>query len=181
MTRYLALLRGINVGGHRIIKMEGLAQMFADMKLKNVSTFIQSGNVLFSAKEPDMQKLGTKIEQHLLKELGYAVGVVLRTTETMQAVLQGNPYASLPDDTIKKYVAFFSAVPDGPKTKTILDLSAAHEQISIEGDHAYLAIQKDSGIKERLTNAFLEKKLGVLSTVRNWATVNKLAMLLQEK
>ena len=106
MIRYIALLRGINVGGHKIIKMEELAQLFAALKFKEVKTFIQSGNVLFNAPAQSIDSLQQKIEKHLHKSLGYEVTTLLRTPIEFQQIITGNPFAHMPDDEVKKYCVY---------------------------------------------------------------------------
>ena len=91
MTLYIALLRGINVGGHRI-KMERLRELFAELGLSNVRTHIQSGNVFFESPETDRDALTTAIEAHLARALGYKVPVFLRTPAELERSLHPNPF-----------------------------------------------------------------------------------------
>ncbi|RYZ75251.1 MAG: DUF1697 domain-containing protein, partial [Proteobacteria bacterium] len=91
MTLYIAFLRGINVGGHRV-KMDHLRELFRELGLANVRTYIQTGNVFFETTETDRDALTTRIEQHLLEALGYEVPTFLRTPIELQQSLQLNPF-----------------------------------------------------------------------------------------
>lgn len=91
--RHVALLRAINVSGQKIIKMEDLRRMFEMPGLKNISSFIQSGNILFDAAEKDTERLRIKIEKKLLKDLGYAVEVFVRTAGEISAIVDNNPFS----------------------------------------------------------------------------------------
>ncbi len=90
MPQYIAFLRGINVGGHRV-KMDRLRSLFEELNLKDVSTFIASGNVLFSAEAEDVDALRHTIEHHLAQELGYEVSTFLRSPAQLAAIAAGDP------------------------------------------------------------------------------------------
>src|SRR5436190_19969773 len=92
MTKYVALLRGINLAGYKQIKMAELKGIFESLGLKNVKTIILSGNVLFETTETDPQKVIKKIEKGLLKALGYEVAVILRTIAELQALAESDPF-----------------------------------------------------------------------------------------
>ena len=107
MIRYIALLRGINVSGQKIIKMEALKNIFESLKLKNVKTYIQSGNVIFDASEKNSVLLNERIEKHLNKSLGYKVSVMLRTVTELGEIIKLNPYKKIDiDKDIHLYVSF---------------------------------------------------------------------------
>lgn len=181
MIRYIALLRGVNVGGHRIIKMEDLAHLFTELTFKEVRTYIQSGNVLFNAAKQNTDTLRKKIETHLLGQLGYEVPTMLRNPAEMDQVLINSPFADAPDEAVKKYVAFLTGIPEMMRTEALTALNNEYESIYFSNKEAYILLRKDNPAKERFTNTFIEKKLGLSATVRNWATVNKLAQLQKEK
>lgn len=176
MIRYIAFLRGINVSGQKLIKMEALKQYFEMPGFKNVATYIQSGNVLFDSKETDAEKLRLKIEKQLAKQLGYDVPVVLRSIEEIKTVIKNSPIKPPAADSKQKlYVHFLSAVPVKGLDAALQAYRGAEEQIIIKGKEAYLLSISYGNTK--LTNTLIEKKLGVTSTARNWATVNKVTML----
>ena len=89
---YVALLRGINVGGHKLIKMKELARIFTDNGLKNVRTYIASGNVIFESGSANKAALTRKIEKALQQTLGYEVTVVLRTLSEIESIVNRNPF-----------------------------------------------------------------------------------------
>src|SRR6478609_3453778 len=109
MTRHLALLRGINVSGHNMIKMDALKKMLENMGFQNVETYIQSGNVFVDSEEENGASVGFKIKQEIFREFGHDVPVVTITKEDLEACFRNNLYLKEKDcDTKKLYVAFIS-------------------------------------------------------------------------
>jgi uncharacterized protein (DUF1697 family) len=92
MKRYITFLRAINVGGHNVIKMERLRILFEAIGLKNVETFIASGNVIFDSKNTDNSALENKIEKHLLTSLGNNIAAFIRTTDQLQQIINHKPF-----------------------------------------------------------------------------------------
>jgi len=177
--RYVALLRAINVSGQKIIKMEDLRRMFEMPGIKNISTYIQSGNVLFDAPEQDDEKLRVKIEKQLLKQLGYAVEVFVRSAAEMAAIVENNPFAQTQSaHKTATYVSFLSAAPNAAQVKDIEAQSFDMEQYRVVGRELYCRMIKDVERKEIFSNKLMEKKLGVTATTRNITSVTKLAVLL---
>jgi uncharacterized protein (DUF1697 family) len=107
---YIALLRGINVGGH-VVKMDRLRQLFEEIGLRNVRTYIQSGNVFFETEQEDRAALASTIEQHLGAALGYAVPVMLRTVEEVERVLALDPFGHLDVTDDMRLCIMFMAEP----------------------------------------------------------------------
>jgi uncharacterized protein (DUF1697 family) len=176
MIRYVAFLRGINVSGQKLIKMEALRQYFELPGFKNIVSYIQSGNVLFDSKETDEAKLLAKIEKQLAKQLGYEVPVVLRSVAEMKEVIGGNPFKDEPADSVRKlYVHFLSGAPDKAQHSCLDSYKSDQEEIKIVGREMYFLAPGFGNTK--LTNSLIEKKLGVTATARNWATVNKVVTL----
>lgn len=174
VTRYVAFLRGINVSGHRIIKMEELRQHFRMPGIENIATYIQSGNVVFDTDVPDMVALRAAIEQQLFTVLGYSVTVLLRSHDELRRIVAANPFAGLPaDDGRSLSITFLSAPPAAQLVDALPAVSGKRDEVRVVGTDAYILYERYSDSK--LSNPFLEKKLGVLATTRNWATVNKVA------
>jgi uncharacterized protein (DUF1697 family) len=174
--RYVAFLRGINVSGQKLIKMEALRQHFEMPGIKNVVTYIQSGNVLFDSNETDEQKLRNKIEKQLNKQLGYDVPTIVRSITDIQRVIKSNPFKDSMDEAGKKlYVHFLSEEPESHLHALLDAYKSKDEEIRILKREAYL-LTAGYGTT-RLNNSLMEKKLGVTSTARNWATVNKITQL----
>jgi uncharacterized protein (DUF1697 family) len=172
MIRYIAFLRAVNVGG-RMVKMDTLKTMLTMPGIRNISTYIQSGNVAFDCKETEKGKLTAKIESKLLKELGWEVKTLLRTKSELEAIINSNPYKKFPED-MALHVTFLSAAPDADLVKQLLALQTDAEQFVVIGTYAYIFVKKGTYGETKFSNTFVEKKLKVSATTRNWATVNKM-------
>lgn len=173
MPKYIALLRGINVSGQKLIKMDALRAMFEAGGCSDVKTYIQSGNVAFEHPEADENALRKHIESHLKTSLGYAVPTLLRNRTQLEAIVAGNPYSpDLPDFGKKMYVAFFENAPSATAVENIAPFVNDMEKLVVKGSEGYLHYNEGLG-KAKLTNAIIERKLG-MATLRNWNTVNTL-------
>jgi uncharacterized protein (DUF1697 family) len=177
MARYVAFLRGINVSGQKLIKMEALRGHFIMPGVTNISTYIQSGNVLFDAKTNDTAALTQKIEKQLLKQLGYAVTVVTRSAEEMRAIIETNPFSEDEVNGRKLYVTLLANAPGKEEQKKLASFNTETEETRVIGKEVYLLTAGYGDTK--LSNTFIEKKLGTTATTRNWATMNKLLALMQ--
>jgi uncharacterized protein (DUF1697 family) len=178
MPKYIALLRGINVSGQKIIKMDALRAMFESAGCLDVKTYIQSGNVAFTHAQADAGNLRSHIEAHLQAALGYAVPTLLRDHAALAQVVAANPFPlDLPDFGKKVYVAFFEKAPFPAAIESIQPYVNELERLVIQGDEGYLYYDAGLG-KAKLTNAILERKLG-MATLRNWNTVTTLLEMAQ--
>lgn len=175
--KYIALLRGINVSGQKLIKMEHLKSLFEAMSLKNVQTYIQSGNVVFDAAQK-AAPLRSLIEKELENQLGYAVPVLLRTAAEMSQLANFNPFSSrkMPG-TSMIYVSFLEKIPLPEQQTEFLSMENKNEFLAFEGAHLYTQIRKDTSDKILFTNMLLERKLKQQATTRNINTVLKLSQL----
>ncbi|MEU1398717.1 DUF1697 domain-containing protein [Micromonospora zamorensis] len=174
MTRYVALLRGVNVGTTRLA-MADLRRIVTDLGHEDVKTYLQSGNVAFGSTVRDAEKLAAGIERALADELALTVPVLVRSGRELAAVAGGNPYADREDDPTRLLVAFL-ATP--PKTSTVDGLTVpGGENVSftVTGREVFLHFVDGGYGRSKFTNAYLEKKLGVVSTSRNWKSVRALA------
>jgi uncharacterized protein (DUF1697 family) len=175
MTRYIAFLRAVNVGG-RTVKMEALRGYLAMPGFKNIATYIQSGNVAFDHKSEDRELLIKKIESKLLKELNFEVRTLIRTVTEIAAIIQANPFGDIPDG-MALHVSFLSAVPS-PELVAVLDsLQTEFEQFKVVDTEAYILVKKGAYGEVKFSNTFLEKKLKVAATTRNWPTINRMMEL----
>jgi uncharacterized protein (DUF1697 family) len=177
VTRYVALLRGVNVSGHRSIKMSELARLFEGLGFDSVQTYIQSGNVLFRTEEQDAGQLRTRIEDGILKVFGFSVPVVLRTSVELQTIVEKCPYA--PDALSDGEQLYVSLLADEPSPEGIERLHAFKPTVDdyrLIGQEVYV-LYRQSAHKSPLSNNFFERKLGVAATTRNWNTLNKLVAL----
>ena len=172
MTKYIAFLRAINVGG-RVVKMENLKKILAMPGFKNITSYVQSGNIAFDHSETDKEVLINKVEAKLLKALGYEVKTFLSTPEELRTIAEHNPFKKIPED-MNLHVSFMSGEPDDDAVTQLLSLQTEHEQFRIAGSEAYILVKKGAYGETKFSNTFLEKKLKVAATTRNWATVNKM-------
>ena len=176
MNRHVAFLRAVNVGG-RMVRMSDLTKRLVALGLQDVSTFIASGNVCFTAKgEPEV--LARRIEGDLLAWLGYPVATMVRTWSELEALAASNPFkgvARAPD--AKLYVAFLWE----PPTKKVRLPRVAEKSglrlFRITGREAFMVAERLPDGKFGVPNLPLEKELGVPATTRNWNTILRMLKL----
>ena len=175
MTRYVALLRGINVGGKNLIKMEQLVRIFTGAGLKNVRTYIASGNVIFDSSSSNKATLTKKIEKALQQDLGYEVTVILRTLDELESIVTRNPYKHRPASSDVMHCVVFLA--DEPKGKLQIPLVSSTENLEVfevnDRVACITARRKRTGWFG-YPNNFVEKQFGVAGTTRNWSSVIKI-------
>jgi uncharacterized protein (DUF1697 family) len=177
MRRYLSLLRGINVGGQKKISMDQLKQAYSDLGFRKIRTYLQSGNVAFEdPTEGDSESVRLRIEKQIKDKFGFHVLVLLRTKEELRRIVERNPFRN--KDGTKLHITFLLDKPS--KKVPVMDLDAAKrgdEEYQISGKVVYLFCPNGYGTT-KLSNNFLERKLGVPATTRNWRTVNELVSTL---
>jgi len=143
--------------------------------ITNISTYIQSGNVIFDS-SAGVETLKGKIEGKLLKALGYEVTVFLKTFEEIRDIIERNPYKKDLED-MGLYVSMLSSVADTEGLKQLQLLAGEQEQVKILGTEAYILVPQNGYGNSKLSNTTVEKKLKVRATTRNWATMNKILAL----
>jgi uncharacterized protein (DUF1697 family) len=173
-STYVSLLRGINVGGHKIIKMDQLRKAFEELGFADVATYVQSGNVIFKSPRKVSEDLSTRIEEMLLRRFSMSVPVIVRTSEEMGIVARNNPFLKESGvDPSKLHVTFLSHTPQKTVLKGLDAIAAGPDQFRCCGQEIYLYCPNGfAGTKLSIT-AF-ERVLAVGATTRNWNTVNKL-------
>jgi uncharacterized protein (DUF1697 family) len=177
IIKYAAFLRGINVGGHRLVKMEDLRRIFESLDFAGVKTYIQSGNVIFqTAAETGVAGLTEKIERRLQESLGFEVRAMLRTLDELSEIAARNPFKE-PEAGAKAYISFLSAAPDAEAKSSLASLSGDFEVFRFAERELYCLIRPGKPGKELFSNNFIEKRLKVAATTRNPATVNKVLLL----
>jgi len=177
---HVALLRGINVGGKTPLAMKALAAEFVAAGCENVRTFIQSGNVIFSAAPGSYEsELARLLGERLAERFGYTAPLVLRTTEELRAAIENNPYLALgaPEDML--HVMFLTRTPDADAVKKLDPERSPGDEYQVIGREIYLRLPNGMA-RTKLTNAYFDTKLGVTSTARNWRTTTKLLELMEE-
>lgn len=173
MAVYVAMLRGINVSGQKIIKMESLRTAFEDLGFAQVRTYVQSGNVIFETDEPPVG-LAAKIERKILDEFGFEVPVLTKSSKELKEIVKRNPFVSDPAiDQSKLHVTFLSDDPPRKALELLQPLAGDAERVRLADRAVYLYCPNGYG-NSKLTNTAIEKKLSCRATTRNWATTNKL-------
>jgi uncharacterized protein (DUF1697 family) len=174
MATYISMLRGINVGGHRRIKMDQLRESFEALSFRQVQTYIQSGNVVFRTRELSPAALSKRIEERILHDFGFSVAVVSRTADDMGVAIRNNPFLKQRRiDQEKLHVTFLSEAPAPCALKRLLDLAALPDQSHCSGKEIYLYLP--NGVSgSSLMKTPLDRVLSVAATTRNWKTVNQL-------
>lgn len=177
---YIAILRGINVSGQKMIKMPALKAMFEDLGLDHVQTYIQSGNILFHHAKPDDQGLGNMIHEGILKTFGFEVPVIVLSETEMNKVLDQNPFAGdIDKDVSKLHVTFLSEIPERDLIDKIEAAKYLPDEFILKEKSIYLYCPTGYG-QTKLHNNFFESKFKVAATTRNWKTVNELVRLAGE-
>ena len=177
MVRYVALLRGINVGGRNKVAMSELRAVLADMGLVGVTTYLQSGNVVFDAGSLDAGALAGSISAKVAARFGVAVHVLLRTTAELGAVVAGSPLGPRTVDPSRYFVAFFSGVLDPVTARDVESLVSGEELLVVGRTEAYLSCA--NGPAAMAWVKLIEARSMCVATVRNWNTLNKLVSLTQ--
>jgi len=173
MAVYVALLRGINVGGRTIVGMADLRRVFADLGLDDAQTYLQSGNVVFRAPDELPAELAGHIEAHIARELGVTTTVLLRTGDELARIVATNPFIGQEADFAKLHVTFLAVVPDESRVATFQVPAGQPDELALIGREVYLHCPNGYG-RTKLNNTFIEKRLGVVGTTRNWNTVTRL-------
>lgn len=182
MTRYISLLRGINVGGGRKIKMEDLKHLYESLNLRNVITYIQSGNVIFDVDSGDTSSLIKIVEDKIIKDLGLDVSILLRNQDQLNVILLNNPFLKNDaKDPTHLYVTFLSGIPDNNQIDKLKEFNYAPDEFRIAGSEIYVYCPNGYE-RTKLNNSFFENKLKLKATSRNWRTINILnEMMVLEK
>lgn len=180
MTTYISILRGINVSGQKIVKMDALRKLYEDLGFESVTTYVQSGNVIFKGDYLELNNLEQKISKQIEKAFGLEVPIIVLTVDKLKQIIDNNPFQNDPN---KKYsylhVTFLSSNPDYYEKETIENKKQDKEEISFSENAIYLYCPKGYG-RTKLTNNFLEAKLRVMTTTRNWKTINELLKKAQQ-
>jgi len=171
---YVALLRGINVGGHKIIKMDQLRKAFEAIGLQDVKTYVQSGNLVFKAPPQTREALCRRLEKEILAEFRMSVPVIVRTAEEIAKTLQSNPFLQEKGiDTSKLHVTFLSRLPEQAAVRTLDAIASAPDRFQCLGQEIYLCCPNGFGGTKLSINVF-ERLLSVGATTRNWNTLTRL-------
>jgi uncharacterized protein (DUF1697 family) len=179
--KHLALLRGINVSGHNMIKMDALKTTLEAIGFSNVETYIQSGNVFVETEEESGFGVGFKIKQEIFKTFGHEVPLIVVGKKDLELCFKNNPFLKQKDVDIKKlYVAFISKELSSSAINELKISQFKPDEAVIDGNRIFIKYDIGAG-KTRLDQKYIEKKLNVTATIRNWNTVTKLLEMYDEK
>ncbi len=175
MPTYIAMLRGINVSGQKIVRMERLRQSFAGLGFWNVETYVQSGNIVFLAPSTLPSTLAKRVSEAILRDFGFSVPVLIKTLREMEIVIKGNPFVMEKGiDLSKLHVTFLSNVVSKSALRNLEALPTKRDRFSLGHQKVYLYCPGGYG-NTKLSNIAIEKALSVGATTRNWRTVNTLS------
>lgn len=168
----VSMLRGINVGGRNLIKMDALRELYAEMKFENPRTYVQSGNVVFGTRERDLKRIARRIEERIEERFACRPDVILRTAEEMREVMVRNPF---PGDfeASKLIVTFLADEPEAEAHQKIRAIRMGPETLVLDGRELFIYYPEGMG-RSKVTPAVIEKAVRVRGTGRNWNSVQKL-------
>jgi uncharacterized protein (DUF1697 family) len=176
-VKHVALLRGINVGGKNLLPMKDLTEIFVQAGCKDVRTYIQSGNVIFSA-PPALKGLPELITERIARRFCYRVPVILRNTQQLGRILSENPFLREGEAEKTLHVYFLADLPNA-RAVSELDIDRSPpDSFCVSEQEVYLHLPNGMA-RTKLTNAYFDSKLSTKCTARNWATVVKLFELMQ--
>jgi uncharacterized protein (DUF1697 family) len=174
MPVIICMLRGVNVGGHNLIKMDALKVLCVSLKLKDPHTYVQSGNVIFKTDEKDVAKLAKRIQDTIDKNFGFRPEVILRTAADFRDVIKRNPFAKRNGiEPSKLLVTFLAAGPGKEAREQALDINTDPEELHIIGREAYIYFLNGQG-RSKLPWPKIERALQTSGTGRNWNSVTKM-------
>ena len=178
MMEYVSILRGINVGGNKKVKMTELKSLYEVNGFQNIRMYIQSGNVAFSSHSENKMEIKNKIENFISSNYDFEVPVMVRTKEEIDFIYDNSPFVESLDEQndTKILISFLSNTPKEKDIKNLMTYVKEPESLVVMNDFVYLHAPNGYG-KSKLSNNFLESKLKVLATTRNYKTLKALREL----
>ncbi len=166
------------MAGHNLIRMTELADMYIGMGFKDVSTYIQSGNVIFSHDESESSSaLSADIEKAILKTFNLSISVMTRKSTELSQLFTINPYLTEEDfDPSKMAVIFLHTTPHNPQILKVANVDFPPDKFKVMGDEIFIYCPNGFG-RTKLYTGFFEKKMNVIGTARNWKTITTLLNL----
>ena len=175
MTLHVALLRGINVGGHKAVAMADLRDLLALLGFEDVRSLLASGNLLFRSRAHTPAQLERMLVAAAWQQLGLRADFFVRSAQAWHALVAGNPFPREAEaDPSHHVVMLFARAPSPQRVRALASAVTGPERVSVRGRHAY-AIYPNGIARSHLTSSLIEGTLGVRVTARNWNTVLKLA------
>lgn len=178
MKTYVALLRGINVGGKNVLRMKDLVSLLEDLGAQDVKTYVQSGNAVFRSEETSASLLSNEIGVAIKMRHGLEPRVLLLESQELKRVVESNPFREAESEPATLHVYFLASAPANPDLDALECIRGGDERFAIEGNAFYLHAPGGIGRSKLAANA--EKLLGVPATARNWRTVRKILAMAQQ-
>ncbi len=178
MSRYAALLRGVNVGGKNKLPMSELVGLFRSAGCSAVETYIQSGNVVFTAAAPLASRLPGLIAQQIGARFGFQVPVLIRSADELHAAIENNPFLAAGESEDLLHVYFLAHGPPPADTAKLDPDRSPPDRFVVRNREVYLLLPNGMG-RSKLTNAYFDAKLKTVSTARNWRTVLRLLEMIE--
>lgn len=179
MKTYIALFRGINVGGNNILPMKELKALLENMGLQNVATYIQSGNVVFRCNEENASQLSGTISAAIKKSFGFEPQVLLLGIEELEKAMEANPFPQAESEPKSLHLNFLTDTPTNPNWEALQNMRADDERFELKDKVFYL--HAPDGIGRSKLAANIERLIGVPMTARNWRTVCKIMELAKDR
>ncbi len=177
MTRAIALLRGINVGGHNKLPMADLRSLFTDLGCTDVATYIQSGNVVFDTSAKDLRTLGARATARIESTFGLQVPVQTRTGKELAATIAAHPFTDAPGEEKLRNVMFLETKPTAKMLQAFEPNCSFGEVYEVIGRELHVLYSQGQA-KSKFTHTYVERVFATASTTRNWRTVTKLLEML---
>lgn len=178
MNTYLSLLRGINVSGQKKVPMAELKSMYEKLGYEKVKTYIQSGNVVFQTKAK-RETLCPSIEKAIEETFHFEIPVIHKTTQELRKAIHENPFLKEKEEQENKlYICFLFEIPAPDLVEKLQNIQNEEGHLACMGDVIYLYLPEGYG-KSKLNNNFIESKLKIKATTRNWRSANELLKLME--
>jgi uncharacterized protein (DUF1697 family) len=178
MKTYIALFRGVNVGGNNVLPMKELVALLENIGSQNVNSYIQSGNAVFQNEEENASLLSNRITAAIKKSHGFEPQIVLLELEEIERAVGSNPFPEAESEPKTLHVHFLSSIPKNPDLDTLESIKSARERFALKDGVFYLHAPDGIGRSKLASNA--EKLLGVPMTGRNWRTVCKVMAMAKQ-
>jgi len=178
MEKYIAILRGINVSGSKMIKMDDLKLSMSELNFKNIETYIQSGNLVFKYTKTNQHDLAKKIKYKIQKDFGFQVPVIVKNSQELNFLIAHNSFINERNEPVDKlHVTFLAEEPPVGWREKLAGIDANSDEFIILKDVIYIFCLNGYG-RTKLNNNYFEAKLKISATTRNWKTVIKLAEMI---
>ncbi len=178
MNTYIALFRGINVGGHNKLLMKDLRELMEDLGYQNVDTYIQTGNVVFQTEDSDKQNLSVTISSGVEENHGFKPDVFVLERKELEEAIANNPFPEAEYKPKSLHLNFLISEPSDPDLAFLRDIKQESERFVLKSKVFYL--HAPDGIGRSKLAGKTEKALGVSTTGRNWRTVQKIKEMLDK-